>query len=162
MFQQYRYKAKENQIYPVYDCLNLYQTIHQVKANPECRRQRWNQAAHSSPDHLQTADSLPYSDILFFETGQHNVLLHAISETFTIPGNLTQLTEDFASVVCFLPVGRSYLVNLNHVTGILQHDLIMEDHSIVQIPFRKRDEVSKAVNSWFAKLEKEPTHPGLS
>lgn len=32
--------------------------------------------------------SLPYSDILFFETGQHNVLLHAISETFTIPGNL--------------------------------------------------------------------------
>ena len=40
MFQQYRYKAKENQIYPVYDCLNLYQTIHQVKANPECRRQR--------------------------------------------------------------------------------------------------------------------------
>ena len=87
--------------------------------------------------------SLPYSDILFFETGQHNVLLHAISETF-------------------LPVGRSYLVNLNHVTGILQHDLIMEDHSIVQIPFRKRDEVSKAVNSWFAKLEKEPTHPGLS
>ena len=106
--------------------------------------------------------SLPYSDILFFETGQHNVLLHAISETFTIPGNLTQLTEDFASVACFLPVGRSYLVNLNHVTGILQHDLIMEDHSIVQIPFRKRDEVSKAVNSWFAKLEKEPTPPGLS
>ena len=106
--------------------------------------------------------SLPYSDILFFETGQHNILLHAISETFTIPGNLTQLTEDFASVACFLPVGRSYLVNLNHVTGILQHDLIMEDHSIVQIPFRKRDEVSKAVNSWFAKLEKEPTPPGLS
>ena len=31
-----------------------------------------------------------------------------------------------------------------------------------EIPFRKRDEVSKAVNSWFAKLEKEPTHPGLS
>ena len=106
--------------------------------------------------------SLPYSDILFFETGQHNVLLHAISETFTIPGNLTQLTEDFASVACFLPVGRSYLVNLNHVTGILQHDLIMEDHSIVQIPFRKRDEVGKAVNSWFEKLEKEPTPPGLS
>jgi len=45
--------------------------------------------------------SLPYSDILFFETGQHNVLLHAISETFTIPGNLTQLTEDLCLCCLF-------------------------------------------------------------
>lgn len=94
--------------------------------------------------------SLPYSDILFFETGQHNVLLHTVTETFTIPGNLTQLTQDFDSVSSFIPVGRSYLVNLNHVTGILQHDLIMEDNSIVQIPFRKREEVNKAVHAWLS------------
>ncbi len=106
--------------------------------------------------------SLPYSDILFFLNRAAQCPAARYIRDFTIPGNLTQLTEDFASVACFLPVGRSYLVNLNHVTGILQHDLIMEDHSIVQIPFRKRDEVSKAVNSWFAKLEKEPTPPGLS
>ena len=82
--------------------------------------------------------SVPYEDILFFETGSsHTVCLHTAAQTYSFSGSLTQLAKHFEPMDCFLPVGRSYLVNLNHVTGIRDYDLLISDGSAVQIPLRK-------------------------
>lgn len=92
--------------------------------------------------------SIPYSDILFFETGRHTVILHTISQEISFPGSLSQIVELLQHADNFLPVGRSFLINLDHVTGRAQSDLIMSDNSIVQIPVRKQEEVLSAVEHW--------------
>ena len=93
--------------------------------------------------------SIPYSDIVFFETGQsHTIFLHTVSGIHSFPGTLTQITDFFRGFDCFLSVGRSYFINLNHVTGLAGNDLAMSDGSIAQIPFRKREEVLDAVENW--------------
>lgn len=92
--------------------------------------------------------SVPYEDILFFETGQsHTIILHTISDTYSFPGVLTQVIEFFHGVDQFCPVGRSFLVNLDYVIRIQDNDLVMSDDSIVQIPFRKREEVFEALEN---------------
>lgn len=91
---------------------------------------------------------VPYTDILFFETGQHAVILHTVSDTISFRNSLSQIAETFCQADNFLTVGRSYLINLNHVTGRLQNDLIMSDGSIVQIPIRKQEEILSAVENW--------------
>ena len=92
--------------------------------------------------------SIPYADILFFETGQHTVIVHTTSDTISFPGSLNQIAEVLQHADNFLTVGRSFLINLDHVTGQFQNDLIMSDDSIVQIPVRKKDEVLSAVEQW--------------
>ncbi len=93
--------------------------------------------------------SIPFADILFFETGQpHTVILHTSSENMVFRGALSVITDYFHNVDNFLPVGRSFLINLNHVTGRLRNDLIMSDGSIVQIPLRKQENVLQVVNHW--------------
>jgi len=93
--------------------------------------------------------SIPYMDIVFFETGQsHTIFLHTVSGVHSFSGTLTHIIEFFKGIDCFLSVGRSYFINLNHVTGRTGNDLAMSDGSIAQIPLRKREEVLAAVEKW--------------
>lgn len=93
--------------------------------------------------------SIPYVDILFFETGQqHTVIMHTINDTIAFSHSLSQITASFLQVKNFLSVGRSFLINLNHVIGKQGNDLIMRDNSIVQIPIRKQKEILLAVEQW--------------
>lgn len=93
--------------------------------------------------------SIPYSDILFFETGQqHTLLLHTTSGTFPFIGSLNQIASTFCQNNNFLPVGRSFIINLNHVAGRLKNDLVMSDNSIVQIPLRKQEYILSIVEHW--------------
>ncbi len=99
--------------------------------------------------------SIPFADILFFETGlPHTVILHTISENVVFRGALSEIADYFHNVDNFLPVGRSFVINLNHVTGRLRNDLIMSDGSIVQIPLRKQEDVLQVVKHW--KKEETP------
>lgn len=98
--------------------------------------------------------SIPYTEIVFFETGQsHTIFLHTLSGVHTFSGALTQVTTFFRGFDCFLSVGRSYFINLDHVAGLAGSDLIMSDGSIAQIPLRKREEVLDIVNKWRKKKE---------
>lgn len=86
--------------------------------------------------------SIPYENIIFFETEKsHTIFLHATSGIYSFSGTLTQVAAFFKEIDCFLSVGQSFLINLNHVSGQIENDLIMSDGSIVQIPLRKRKEI---------------------
>lgn len=86
--------------------------------------------------------TLPYEDIIFFETGKpHTIILHAISGNFSFSGALTQIAGSFSRTDYFLPVGRSFLINLDHVSRKSGNDIIMSDGSIVHVPLRKRGEI---------------------
>ena len=92
--------------------------------------------------------SIPYENIIFFETGKsHTVFLHTTSGIYTLSDSLTRITEFFKGTNCFLPVGRSFFINLNHISGQTENDLVMSDNSIVQIPIRKREEILAAIEA---------------
>lgn len=98
--------------------------------------------------------SIPYENILFFETGQsHTIFLHATSGIYSFSGTLTRIMDFFSEIDCFLLVGRSFLINLDHVSGQIENDLVMSDGSIVQIPLRKQREILTVVRNW---QQKEP------
>ena len=62
--------------------------------------------------------SIPYNDILFFETGQqHTVIMHTKNDMIPFSGNLSQITASFLEAENFICVGRSFFINLNHVIG---------------------------------------------
>lgn len=93
--------------------------------------------------------SIPYTDILFFEAGQsHNIFLHTLSGIYTFHGTLTQVAAQLADAACFLAVGRSFLINLNHAADRRENDLVMSDGSIVQVPLRKQEEIFSTINAW--------------
>ncbi|MGI6736323.1 MAG: LytR/AlgR family response regulator transcription factor [Anaerovoracaceae bacterium] len=97
--------------------------------------------------------SVPYADIVFFETGpSHTVILHAVHGTFSFSGTLSQVNEQFQDNANFLRIGRSFLINLNHVAKNPANDLIMSDGSIVQIPVRSQTSVRAAVAAWQRRL----------
>lgn len=96
--------------------------------------------------------TIPYTDIVFFETAQsHTIFLHTVSGIYSFRGALAQIIAFFNGIDCFLPVGRSYFINLNHVRGLIGSDLAMSDGSVAQIPLRKREEVFGAVKKWQSK-----------
>lgn len=90
--------------------------------------------------------SVPYEDIIFFETGKsHTVMLHTVAGVFSLPCALTQVAECLKDTEYFLCVGRSFLINVKHVAGQIGSDLTMSDGSIVQIPLRRQREILAAV-----------------
>ncbi len=97
--------------------------------------------------------SILYENIIFFETGKsHTIFLHTTSGIYSFYDTLTHIIDFFSKVDCFLPVGRSFLINLEHVSGQIENDLAMSDGSIVQIPLRKRKKILTILKNW----QKEP------
>lgn len=125
-----------------------YDHSHFINAMERCRHILKNAQQNFTFTLKKKKFSIPYADILFFETGQHTVILHMISGTVSFPGSLTQITELLCQSDNFVSVGRSFLINLNHVSGRFHNDLLMSDHSIVQIPLRKQDEILAIVERW--------------
>ncbi len=91
--------------------------------------------------------SVPYGDILFFETGSlsHSIILHTADDTHFFTGTMSRIAKAMQPTEMFLSVGRSFIINLNHVTGRLQNDLVMSDNSIIQIPLLKQDDAFAAI-----------------
>lgn len=90
--------------------------------------------------------SVPYEDILFFETGRsHSVVLHTTEAIFSFSGSLSNISDALSVSDGFLPIGRSFLINLNHVAGQINKDLKMSDGSTVQIPVRRRTQILNTV-----------------
>ena len=93
--------------------------------------------------------SIPYTNIVFFEAGQaHSIFLHTVSGIYTFHGTLTQVAAQLTHAPCFLAVGRSFLINLNHTADRQENDLVMSDGSIVQIPLRKQEEIFARISAW--------------
>ena len=133
-----------------------YDRKHFENAMARCGTMLQKAKPHFTFTQRKTEISIPYEDIIFFETGQsHTILLHTISDTYSFPGALAQIAEFFREISCFLPVGRSFLVNLNHVSGQFENDLAMSDGSIVQIPLRKRADVLASWENWQKNLQAE-------
>lgn len=92
--------------------------------------------------------SIRYTDIIYFETGKRTVTLHALSGTISFPGYLSHVISELEDIDVFLPIGRSYLINMKHALGFLQDDLIMSSGLIIRITPGKRKEIRPLIEQW--------------
>lgn len=133
----------------IYYLQKPYERRHFENAMSRCGMLLRKAKPHFTFAHRKKIITVPYEDIIFFETGpSHNVILHAISGTYSFSGSLTQIAGLFSKTEGFLPVGRSFLINLDHVAKRAGNDLAMSDGSIVQVPLRKRAKVFEIVAAW--------------
>lgn len=71
-------------------------------------------------------------DIRYIEVRGHFLTFHLIGEAFTARGNLGKLEEELQQKGHFFRIFKSYLVNLDHVTGINQNSaLVGEDELLI-------------------------------
>ncbi|MCD8039780.1 MAG: response regulator transcription factor [Lachnospiraceae bacterium] len=125
------------------------------RAMERCRHILDNRQEFFTFKHKKKSLSVSYDDILFFETGSlsHSIIMHTIDGAYFFIGTMSQVTKALEQSTMFLAVGRSFTINLNHVSDTMENDLIMSDNSIIQIPLRKRKEVFAAIEKWQSSKE---------
>lgn len=68
-------------------------------------------------------------DILFFESMENYVIIHTSHSKEVVYSTLKNITESLPANT-YIPVHRSYLVNINHVQSIDGNQLIIHEHKI--------------------------------
>lgn len=87
--------------------------------------------------------NLHTADILFAESIGHNVLIYSKEAEYKTPLTMSKLTEVLQDEKSFLSCGRSYLVNMAHISQVENEMIIMNDGSRIPIPVRLRKSVSE-------------------
>lgn len=85
--------------------------------------------------------SLTHKDITFFETGNHNVVVHTVSTKYSFSSSIAKVSAELSHKNSFLPCGRSYIVNLDHVIDYSGGDLILDSQDFITVPFRERERI---------------------
>ena len=85
---------------------------------------------------------IPITKILYIEVYGHEVLIHSQYGVINTSTPLSKIETDIGRP--FLRCNRSYLVNMNHVSEIGEHSIIMSNGVSVPISNRSRNEVREA------------------
>lgn len=85
--------------------------------------------------------SLSHKDITFFETGNHNVIVHTRNNQYIFSSSIAKVAKELEHKNSFLTCGRSYIVNIDHVVDFCDGDLILDSDDIVTVPFRERERI---------------------
>lgn len=92
------------------------------------------------------------SDILYAESIGHNVWIYCKEGEYKTPLTMVKLTEELQVERSFISCGRSYLVNMAHISQMENEVIIMTDGSRVPIPVRLRkiiaEKYGEYCNEW--------------
>ena len=89
--------------------------------------------------------TLAHKDITFFETGNHNVIVHTPQNQYNFSSSIAKVARELAHKNSFLTCGRSYIINLDHVIDFCDGDLILDSQDIVTVPFRERERIRQVL-----------------
>lgn len=87
-------------------------------------------------------------DIQYIEILHHTAVLHLTNGIRQTRKGLQDLEDEIGKGGSFLRCHRSYLVNLDHVTAIVQGSFEMKDGSLVPISSKRAVEVKRAFFDW--------------
>ena len=89
--------------------------------------------------------TLAHKDIVFFETGNHSVILHTMDSEYSFVSSMGKVGDAFADSTNFIPCGRSYLVNSEYINEYEDGALILKDGSFIPVPVREREKMRQAL-----------------
>lgn len=92
---------------------------------------------------------IPYHKILYFETSGHTVIVHQkASDYLSFYLSMASVMEMIRDYPYFLPVGKSYIVNMNDVKQYNDGMLEMEDGSYISVPVRCQKDVQSQLSEF--------------
>lgn len=92
-------------------------------------------------DNMDLLIHLQPSEILYFESSNRQVFLHATGGTFTLlRRKYVEIVNEF-EVAGFIAVHRCFLVNFSHVQAIGKHDIILDNGEAINLSRRMRRQV---------------------
>lgn len=94
---------------------------------------------------------IPYKNIVYFETGNHSVILHTMKDHYSFVSSMSQVAKAFKGEACFKSCGRSYLINLEYVKTEEDGELIMANKAFVPVPVRERENMRSAISAYKGK-----------
>ena len=84
---------------------------------------------------------IPVSDIMYFETADHAIVIHTTSDTFSVRKLLSAVREDFTGNPQFISIGKSFFIHLPFIKEMTDQEIVMTDGSIIPIPVRLRKSI---------------------
>lgn len=92
--------------------------------------------------------SIPYKDIVYFETGNHSVIVHTLKDHYSFVSSMAQVSKEFQDTDNFKTCGRSYLINLEYVKNFQDGELFMANKAFVPVPVRERENMRTALMAY--------------
>lgn len=86
---------------------------------------------------------IPYKNILYFSSNNHHVNIFCKETTYCISQTLRNTVKNLPAQ--FLPIHRTLIVNMNHVTSIIGKELLLDTNERLPISLS----YLKAVQLWF-------------
>ncbi|MCR5624451.1 MAG: LytTR family DNA-binding domain-containing protein [Lachnospiraceae bacterium] len=92
---------------------------------------------------------IPINNIIYFETGNHVVLLHTTMSSYSFVSSMSKVRNFFDKNAFFLAVGSSYLVNVKYIKKRAKDSLVMLNDQVIPIPVRIQKDVKKHLDAIF-------------
>lgn len=92
--------------------------------------------------------SIPLYRILYVESEGHSVNVHTISEVIRCNSSVSALRDVLCQEEAFLECGKSYVVNLNYVTGWNENVLFLPGDVEVYMPVRLVADLRKSAQTY--------------
>lgn len=99
-----------------------------------------------------TQKQIPLNKIVTIETGHnHNTLIHLQNSTITCQTLLSDLEQQLSGCKSFLKCHRSYIINMNEVSGVENATVYMKNNTTAMLVQRNATELKKQINEYLWK-----------
>lgn len=99
-----------------------------------------------------TQKQIPRNKIVSIETGHnHNTLIHLQNSTIICQTLLSDLEQQLSGCRSFLKCHRSYIINLNEVSGVENATVYMKNNTTAMLVQRNAAELKKQINEYLWK-----------
>lgn len=95
---------------------------------------------------------LDISTIYFIESQRHYVMVHSEHGDFLTPGPMKDL-EKYLANKGFAKCHNAYLINLAHVTSIVQNDVVLSDGKLINISRGRKKEFMDSLTNFVGGIE---------
>lgn len=93
--------------------------------------------------------TVPYHDIVYFETSGHTVAVHRCAqEPLSFYASMKSIVEMVKDYPGFVTVGKSYIVNMNYIERFHDGILDLKDGTMIPVPVRSVKDVSMALEGF--------------
>ncbi len=98
--------------------------------------------------------SIFVKDILYIETLLRGCAVHAKNEVLTTQKSIGSFERELKEEPCFLKIGKSYLVNLNHTQKNDDNYIYFKNGEKIIMPVRDKQKIKKQIADYFWLLMK--------
>lgn len=142
---------------PAYDCEAFYFIVKPIDSH------KFDEVLHKAIDKYKLLHQyyiiknrgevikLPVNQILYIEIYRKHLIFHTASGNYETIGKISEALDKLKPYG-FCQVHQGYLVNMNHINGFSNYDVIIDNGEKVMISVRKKSEVLKIYADYLGRI----------